>query len=301
MMCHPDSWKQVWGFSPLSYILFSGLLPFFWSDGCHNSIKRYSRKIQSVRRGEMLSGLKVIKRGMVGLSMVMMSIPASIYGQETPCKPALYDEAYVAYSQAFHDKFKLERFDEIPKENIQEMPEYLQFIEMVIRSEFGNPRCYLNFAIDNRPDVFKFSNNEFHAKTFESSISRYIAWALSSGQTGYKIAKNSIFSEIISKNNKTRQFVFVKDFYPQKDFIYVQGGISCSLQHYRRGNNEKPSVLQIEKANSEIRFRDIKDNHESRNKFFHTISFPEKWYETVNNRLREVNISQNKYKKCSGN
>ncbi len=101
-----------------------------------------------------------------------MLFSASCYADDVPieldenCKPIYghYDESHTVYSKEFAALYKL------PEDNIIEMPEYLQFMEFIIRSEYGEPACYLNFSIDANPDVFYFPKAHTY---FPSIISTY--------------------------------------------------------------------------------------------------------------------------------
>ncbi len=83
--------------------------------------------------------------------------PVSIaWNPDCTKKERTFDESHMVYSKSFSQKYDL------PEEDIVDMPEYLQAIEFIIRTENDEPRCYLNFSLDDRSDIFLLPNRHTH-------------------------------------------------------------------------------------------------------------------------------------------
>lgn len=130
-------------------------------------------------RGVEMSNRKIIKLHSVVLTIfAIVSSSAGVsfanvdsdIAVDSNCIPkhGHYDESHAVYSKKFAALYKL------PDGNITEMPEYLQYMEFIIRSEYGKPSCYLNFSIDANPDVFYFPKEHRIRPRIDSSFGSHI-------------------------------------------------------------------------------------------------------------------------------
>jgi len=215
-----------------------------------------------------------------------------------------YDESHLAYSDKFAKKYKLS------KESIEKMPEFLQFIELVIRSEFGKPACYLNMVIDNKPDIFKIPKEDFHVKRFNSFLNKYLA--LRTKQDVYDIASKTMWIEVVNflevQHDGIRDSinVFPYDLYIGDYSIKISSRLTqCSLGFFKANNRrfkgkEENGVLQIQKSNYEGTSSDIRFGGRAidSERFYHTFILPEKWYERANMTISEIEQIRKDKKRC---
>lgn len=125
-----------------------------------------------------MTDIKIIKMKLMMVAIIVLGVASSkiaIASEEnievdSNCEPIYgsYDESHTVYSKDFATLYKL------PEENIIEMPEYLQYMEFIIRSEYGKPECYLNFSIDANPDVFYFPKEHRIRPRLDSAFKSHI-------------------------------------------------------------------------------------------------------------------------------
>ncbi len=229
--------------------------------------------------------LSAIKASILIFSITVISSSAfaedteQVAKKEKVCLPWLYDESYVAYNQEFADQYKF------PQENVQPMHEYLRYIELIIRTEFGKPTCYLNFSFKNLPDVFKIPKDSYHRPSFPSSLiplPGFGWWKIFPKQFPFKTAKNTMWIQVYNafdRSNPVRNPA-IHDIYIQDKYVDIHTQLHmCNITYkYFENSPERNAVLQIERTNPEVKYHEVKYNPELRDKFFESIPLPNKWY-----------------------
>ena len=201
-----------------------------------------------------------------------------------------YDESHVVYSADFAKKYDLPN-----NEDIVEMPEYLQFLEMRIRTEDGEPRCHLNIVYDNVPDILKVPEKEFHLPRFNSAFSKNF-YNLANGFSGRSISEKTIYVGLINKNN-TLHFSqsFVYDLYVKENGVFVAtSGLNCYS-----GYLSKDEVLLIEKANPEATYDEVRRDDKPYLSLFYKFDLPTQWIEKLKASLSEIEATRNVEKECT--
>ncbi len=213
--------------------------------------------------------------------------------KEKTCLPWLYDEAHVAYNQDFADKYKFSQ------DHVQEMPENLRYIELFIRTEFRKPRCYLNFSFRNNPELFKIPDKNYMQPSFPTSLmpNRSGWWKIYPNQSPMKTAKETMWIQIYHKYDRSIpiNYLAIHDMYIQDDYVDVHSRlIGCSLAKklFKKEHHNMNSVLQIQRAKTDLKYPQVKNKPELRDEFFVTIPFPKKWFEQIRDSLIMVSSSR---------